>query len=71
MKKMLQKIIHCFENPIYVFPEMKLCDLIPKSYSHVTVSDLCIPRIGGPILLQENRQTDPGNLKIVHRYINF
>jgi hypothetical protein len=29
-------------------------------YIHVSVSDLYIPRIGLPILLQPNRQTDPG-----------
>ncbi len=29
---------------------------------HASVSDLCIPRIGWPILLQENRQADPGNI---------
>jgi hypothetical protein len=55
--------------PIYVFPEMKL--LFPKqnytvlllsSYIHVPVSDLCISRIGLPILLQENMWTDPGNI---------
>jgi hypothetical protein len=22
--------LHCTENPIYVFPEMKLCDLAPN-----------------------------------------
>ncbi len=26
--------------------------------------------IGLPILLQPNRQTDPGNIEIVHRYMN-
>jgi len=34
------------------------------------VSDLSIPRIGLSILLQPNRQTDPGNIKIAHRYMN-
>jgi hypothetical protein len=37
--------MHCTENPIYVFQEMKMRGLIPKSYIHVSVSDLCIPRI--------------------------
>jgi hypothetical protein len=53
---------YCTENPIYVFPEMKLRALIPNSYMHVSVSDLYIPRIGLPIWLQRNRQTDPGNI---------
>jgi hypothetical protein len=47
-----------------VFPEMKLCSLVPKSYIHVSVSDLYIPRIGQPIWLQQNRQTDPGNVYV-------
>jgi hypothetical protein len=55
--------------PIYVFPEMK--PLFPKqnynvrspsSYTHISVRDLNISRIGLPILLQENRWTDPGNI---------
>ncbi len=39
---------HCTENPIYVFPEMKLRGLVSSSYMHIYVSD--IPRIGLPIL---------------------
>ncbi len=33
----------------------------------------CIPRIGLPILLQPNRQIDPGNIfmYIAHRYMNI
>ncbi len=54
-------IKHC-ENTIYVFPEMKLLGLVPNSYIHVSVSDFYIPRIGLPIWLQQNRQTDPGNI---------
>ncbi len=51
--------LHCVENPIYLFPEMKLRSLAPNFYM---VSDLYIPRIGLPIWLQQNRQTDPGNI---------
>jgi hypothetical protein len=29
--------IHSTENPIYVFPEMKLRGLVPNSYIHVRV----------------------------------
>jgi len=54
------KYLHCNENPIYVF---LLLGLSPNFHIHVSVSDLYIPRIGPHILLQENRQTDPGNIK--------
>jgi hypothetical protein len=37
------------KNPIYVFPEMKLCGLIPNSYIHVSGSDLYI--FPGPVCL--------------------
>jgi len=37
---------------------------------YVSVSHLYIPRISLPILLQPNRQTDPGNIYIAHRYMN-
>ncbi len=36
--------------------------LVPNFYIHVSVSDLYIPRIGLPIWLQQNRQTNPGNI---------
>ncbi len=45
-----QIVMHCTENLIYVFPEVKLRGLIPNSYIHEFVSDLYIPRIG----LQQN-----------------
>ncbi len=59
--------------PIYVFPEMKLraallfpkqnCNIMcPNFHIHVSVSNLYIPRIGLPILLQPNRQTNHGNI---------
>ena len=51
------KILHCTENPIYVFLEMKLRGLVPNSYIHVSVSNLYIPMIGLSIWLQVNRQT--------------
>jgi hypothetical protein len=50
---------------------MKLRGFVPNSYINVFVSNLYIYsyRIGLPIWLQKNRQTDPGNIyeKIVHR----
>jgi hypothetical protein len=57
--------------PIDVFPEIKL--LFPKqnynvqspsSYTHISVRDLYISRIGLPIPLQENMWTDLGNTYI-------
>jgi hypothetical protein len=35
---------------------------VPNSYIHVSVINLYIPRIGLPIWLQKNRQTDHGNI---------
>ena len=40
----------------------KLRGLIANFHIHVSVSDLYIPRIGPHIWLQQNRQTDPGNI---------
>ncbi len=67
---------HCNKNPIYVFLEMNLRGLvpnfylyidvrdlfIPNSYIHESVSNLYIPRNGLPSWLQQNRQTNPGNI---------
>jgi hypothetical protein len=47
--------LHCTENLICVFPEMKLRGLVPNSYIHASVSNLYIPRIGLPIWLQQKR----------------
>ncbi len=54
--------MHCNDNPIYVFPAKELRDLYPNFHIHVSVSDLLIPRIGPHIFLQQNRQTDRGNI---------
>ncbi len=55
--------------PIYVFPEMKLLFpkrnynvLSPSSFTHISVRNLYISRIGLPILLQGNMWTNPGNI---------
>ncbi len=45
---------HCTESSKQIFSEMKLRGLVPNSYIHVSVSYLYIPRIGLPILLQQN-----------------
>ncbi len=55
-------LLHCKENPIYVFLFWELHGLSPNFHIHVPVSDLYIPRIGPHISLQQNRQTDPGNI---------
>jgi hypothetical protein len=55
-------VVHFTENPIYVLLEKELRSLSPNSYIHVSVSDLYIPRIAPHIWLQQNRQTDPGNI---------
>jgi hypothetical protein len=49
----------CTENLKHIFRERKLRGHFPNPYIAVSVSDLCIPRIG---LLQQNRQTDPVNV---------
>jgi hypothetical protein len=43
---------------MYVLSEIRLRGLAPNSYIHVFMSDLFISRIGLPIWLQQNRQTD-------------
>ncbi len=54
--------LHCNENLIYVFPEKELCGLSTNFRIHVSVSDLYIPGIGPHIFLQQNRQTNRGNI---------
>ncbi len=54
-----------------MFLEKELRGLSPNSYIHASVSDLQIPRIGPHIWLQQNRQTDPGDIKISHRHMSI
>jgi hypothetical protein len=72
------RIQHKCLVPSYVFPEIKMLFpkqnynvLFPSSFTHISMRDLYISRIGLPILLQENMWTDPGNIKIAHRHKNF
>ncbi len=44
------------------FPEKEQCGLSPNLDIHVSVSNLHIPTISPPIFLQQNRQTDRGNM---------
>jgi hypothetical protein len=60
-------ISHCkdnTENLKQIFPEEELHGCSPSSYIHVSVSGLYIPLIGLPILLQEKRWTERGNIRI-------
>jgi hypothetical protein len=59
------------ENSKHIFPEKKLRGHSPNSYIHVSVSDLYIPLIGLPMLLQEIRWTERGNILIAHRHMNM
>jgi hypothetical protein len=43
-----------------IFPEKEMHGYSPNFYIHVSVSELYIPLIGLPILLQENRCTERG-----------
>jgi hypothetical protein len=61
---------HNTKNKKKIFPEKELRDHIPSSYIHVSVSDLYIRTIGLSILLQANRWTDRGNIKIAQRRLN-
>jgi hypothetical protein len=63
-------IVHCNENPISVLSEKELRGLSPNFHMYVSVSDLYIPTIGPHIFLQQNRQTDHGNIYIAHRNMN-
>ncbi len=54
--------VHCNENHIYVFLVWELHSLSPNFHIHVPVSDLYIPRIGPQIILQQNMQTELGNI---------
>jgi hypothetical protein len=50
--------VHCNKHPIYVFPVKELRGLSRSFHIHVSVSDVYFPRIGPPIFLHQNRQTD-------------
>jgi hypothetical protein len=55
-------VLHCKVNLHYVFLFWELRGLIPNFLIHASVSDLYIHRIGPHIYLQQNRQTNPGNI---------
>jgi hypothetical protein len=53
---------HNTENSKQILPEKEFHGLSPNFRIHLSVSDLFIPKIGLPILLQENRWAVPGNI---------
>ncbi len=54
------------KNLKQIFPEKELRGYSPSSQIQDSVSDLYIPLIGLPILLQENRWTECGKIQIAH-----
>ncbi len=53
-----------------LFPKQNYNVLSLSSYTYISVRDLCIFRIGLPILLQGNMWTDPVNIQIDYRHMN-
>ena len=62
--------LHCNENPMYVFLFWKWRGISPSFCFPCFCERFIIPRIGLPIGLQQNKQTDPGNILISHRYMS-
>ncbi len=50
------------ENVKQIFPEKEYRGLSPNFHIHVSVSELYIPTMGLPFLLEEILWTDPGNI---------
>jgi hypothetical protein len=47
----------------FIYSQKSNCSAsVPNFHSHVSVSDLFIPRISKHIFLQQNRKTDTGNI---------
>jgi hypothetical protein len=53
---------HNTENSKQLFQEKEMRGLSLYFHIYVSVTDLYIPRIDLPILLQENKWIDPGNI---------
>jgi hypothetical protein len=51
MEYTLSDFLHCKEDPIYVFPEMKLYGLGPNFHFHLSVRNLCIYSQDPPVYL--------------------
>jgi hypothetical protein len=61
---------HNTKNSKQTFPQKDFRGLSPNFHIHVFLSDLYLPAIGLPMLLQENKWTYPGNIQITHRHMN-
>jgi len=61
---------HNTKNSKQIFPEKELRGQSLNFHIQVSVSDLFIPTIDLPILLQENMRTDPGSIKTIRRHMN-
>jgi hypothetical protein len=59
-----------YEDSKQIFPEKELRGHRSNFHIHVSVSDLYIPTIDLPFLMEKNMWTDPGNTSIVHRHMN-
>jgi hypothetical protein len=63
--------VHCNQDPIYIFPEMKLSGLVLNFHIHISVINLLL---SGLVHLQNfaeaNRRADHGDIEIAHRYMN-
>jgi|688.fasta_scaffold583544_2 hypothetical protein len=62
-----QYVVHCIDTIPEIrnkYSQIRNCTTSDPSstHIHVSVSDLYIPTISLPILLKENRWTDPGNI---------
>ncbi len=78
--KQLKGMVHCSENPIYVFPEKELRGLSSNFHIHVSVSDLNIfpgsvhifscSRIGRPMVAIYKSLTDTWMWKLGRRPCN-
>ncbi len=55
--------LQCKQDPICVFPEMKLLGLVPNFHIHVSVSDLHIPKDSPP---KEERSSEYINRSQIH-----
>jgi hypothetical protein len=54
----------------FIYPQKGIARPQPLLHVNVSVRDLYITSFGPPIVLQQNRQTDQGKIKIAHRHIN-
>ncbi len=59
----LYDFLHCLAFSGWMISYTALLGLSPNFHIHVSVSDLCISRIGPHIFLQQNRPTNHGNNK--------